>query len=160
MALVELLISPLPAHVRTARLVVTAAARRAGMADELLDELKLALGEACSRAVGLHALHAADVPVSITVEDDATGLLVRVTDVGPPAGQIPGDLSETSFQDDVGGDGDDAVHPDVALAVLAGLVDDLDVATEQPGTVVSMRFPLPPRAVGAGGPGSTVLASS
>jgi hypothetical protein len=33
MALVELLLSPLPAHVRTARLVVVAAARRAGLDD-------------------------------------------------------------------------------------------------------------------------------
>ncbi len=44
MALVELLLTPLPAHVRTARLVVVAAARRAGLDDERVDELRLALG--------------------------------------------------------------------------------------------------------------------
>ena len=69
MALVELLLSPLPAHVRTARLVVVAAARRAGLDDGLVDELRLALGEACSRAVGLHARHAPDQPVRVTVDD-------------------------------------------------------------------------------------------
>ena len=37
MALVELLLTPLPAHVRTARLVGVAAARRAGLDDELID---------------------------------------------------------------------------------------------------------------------------
>ena len=37
MALVELLLSPLPSHVRTARLVAVAAARRAGLDDERVD---------------------------------------------------------------------------------------------------------------------------
>ena len=57
MAVVELLLPALPAHVRTARLVVVAAARRAGLADELVDEVRLAVGEACARAVGMHARH-------------------------------------------------------------------------------------------------------
>jgi anti-sigma regulatory factor (Ser/Thr protein kinase) len=47
MATVELKIPPLPVHVRTARLVGVAAGRRAGLDDVLVDELRLALGEAC-----------------------------------------------------------------------------------------------------------------
>ena len=39
---------------RTARLVGVAVARRAGVAEELLDEVRLAIGEACTRAVALH----------------------------------------------------------------------------------------------------------
>ena len=42
---------------RTARLVAVAVARRAGVADELLDEVRLAIGEACTRAVALHRRH-------------------------------------------------------------------------------------------------------
>ena len=57
MAHVELTLPALPAHVRTARLVGVAAARR-GLDDGLVDEVRLAVGEACSRAVGLHAKHA------------------------------------------------------------------------------------------------------
>ena len=61
MALVELLLSPLPSHVRTARLVVLAAARRAGLEDGLVDEIRLAVSESTSRAVALNARHAAEV---------------------------------------------------------------------------------------------------
>ena len=51
MATVEVTFTPLPVHVRTARLVATAVARRSGVAESLLDEVRLAVGEACSRAV-------------------------------------------------------------------------------------------------------------
>jgi anti-sigma regulatory factor (Ser/Thr protein kinase) len=54
MSTVRLAFSPAPVHVRTARLVGVAVARRAGVAEELLDEVRLAIGEACTRAVALH----------------------------------------------------------------------------------------------------------
>ena len=54
MATVEVTFTPLPVHVRTARLVATAVARRSGVAESLLDEVRLAVGEACSRAVEAH----------------------------------------------------------------------------------------------------------
>src|SRR6266511_3711869 len=54
MPTVRLSFSPAPAHVRTARLVAVAVARRAGVAEELLEEIRIAIGEACSRAVALH----------------------------------------------------------------------------------------------------------
>jgi len=53
MATVRLSFSPAPVHVRTARLVGVAVARRAGVAEELLDEVRLAIGEARTRAVAL-----------------------------------------------------------------------------------------------------------
>ena len=155
MALVELLLSPLPSHVRTARLVVVAAARRAGLEDELVDELRLAVGEACSRAVGLHARHAADVPVKVLVTDDPTGLTVAVVDAGPAAGPAPQDLSEGLLAGDA--DVQDLADPDVSLAVLAGLVDAVDVDPGPTGTTVTMRWPLP---VPVTGPGSTAVSQT
>ena len=154
MALVELLLSPLPAHVRTARLVVVTAARRAGLADEHVDELRLALGEACSRAVALHARHAADTPVSVTVTDNPGGLTVTVSDCGPAAGPVPDDLAGGLFDGSDEGDGE-TTDPDVALAVVTGLVDEVDVSRSESGTVVTMRWPLPTRPLGASGPPST-----
>ena len=46
MPTVEVSFTALPAHVRTARLVALAVARRAGVTDDLLDEIRLAVGEA------------------------------------------------------------------------------------------------------------------
>jgi anti-sigma regulatory factor (Ser/Thr protein kinase) len=136
-ATVELLLSPLPVHVRTARLVGVAAARRAGLPDELVDELRLAIGEACSRAVALNAVHAADIPVRIVLRDDATGLTVEVTDAGPESGPVSDGVEDLL--------GEDELDPRVALAVLAGLVDELEISTTASGTTVTLRWPLPVR---------------
>ena len=155
MAHVELNLPPLPAHVRTARLVVVAAARRAGLDDSLVDELRLALGEACSRAVGLHVKHAPTAQVRVTVADDATGLTVAVADEGPAAEPTSGDLARDMLDSATDDSVDDVVDPDVALAVLKGLVDDIDIDITATGTTVTMRWPLPPRPVGAAGPGGT-----
>lgn len=163
MALVELFLTPLPAHVRTARLVAVAAARRAGLDDERVDELRLALGEACTRAVGLHLRHRVDVPVHVTVSDDPGALTVTVTDRGPAAGPRPDDLAggmlEGSHGDADAADIEALVDPDVALAVVAGLVDDVHVEPGPDGTLVTMRWPLPVRPVGASGTASTAAAS-
>lgn len=163
MAHVELTLSPLAAHVRTARLVGVAAARRAGLDDSLVDEFRLAVGEACSRAVALHRRHAPDVPVRVLLADDPAGLTLTVSDRGPAAGppseDVAGDLLDGGSS---GGDGEFAemVDPDVALAVLAGLVDDCQVEATPVGTTVTLRWPLPVRVVGTAGPGSTALSQA
>jgi anti-sigma regulatory factor (Ser/Thr protein kinase) len=154
MALVELLLSPLPSHVRTARLVVLAAARRAGLEDGLVDEIRLAVSESTSRAVALNARHAAEVPVKILVSDDPTGLTLSVTDAGPAAGPGPDDLSQELL---AGHDEGEAADPDVSLAVLTGLVDEVAIEPAATGTTVTMHWPLP---VGATGPGGTAASQS
>jgi anti-sigma regulatory factor (Ser/Thr protein kinase) len=160
MAHVELTLPPLAAHVRTARLVVVAAARRAGLDDSLVDELRLALGEACSRAVGLHLKHAPSTPVRVIVADDARELTVTVADQGPAATPTSGDLAKDMFDSAADDDIDDLVDPDVALAVLSGLVDECDIDRTDQGTTVTMRWPLPPRPVGVSGPGATAISQT
>ena len=156
MAIVELLLSPLPAHVRTARLVTVTAARRAGLADGLVDEFRFAVGEAASRAVGLNQRHAPGDAVRITVEDGPEGLTVTVTDRGPAAGLAPDDVAAEIFQ---GGDLDDEppLAPDVALALITGLVDTTTVDAGPDGTTVTLRWPL---SAAARAPGSTSVASA
>src|SRR5437763_12371782 len=83
MATVEVTFTALPAHVRTARLVALAVARRVGVADDLLDEVRLAVGEACSRAVGVNQGKSADVPVRMRLSDEQDRFIVDVVDVGP-----------------------------------------------------------------------------
>jgi serine/threonine-protein kinase RsbW len=83
MATVELTFTPLPAHVRTARLVATAVARRSGVEEALLDEVRLAVGEACSRAVEAHRAHCPGEPVQIQLSDHGGRFEVVVTDAAP-----------------------------------------------------------------------------
>ena len=158
MAVVELLLPPTPAHVRTARLVTVAAARRAGLDAGLVDELRLAVGEACTRAVGLHTRYAPTERVALTVTDDVTGLTVAVRDCGPAAGPEVSDVTEGLLDGPPDGSADggaagtspdlDAVDPDVALALLTGLVDEVEVAHDGDGTTVTLRWPLRPRLAG------------
>ncbi len=145
MASVELLLSPLPAHVRTARLVGVAAARRAGLDDDDVADLRLALGEACARAVALHAQHAPDTQVRIVVRDDPSGLVVEVTDCGPPAGPVRTDVSDWLTSDGDAGQDGETPDPELALVVLAGLVDSLTVLPEPTGTTLRMTWPLAAR---------------
>jgi anti-sigma regulatory factor (Ser/Thr protein kinase) len=139
MATVGLKVPATPAHVRTARLVAVAAARRAGLPEDLLDELRLGVGEACARAVSLHLVHAPDVPISLQVTDGDGWLTVTVADAGPPPEReqprLP-DLLRSSLMHA------EPADPRVPLAFLAGLVDDLAVTPGPDGTTVRMRWPL------------------
>src|SRR5579871_1025673 len=89
MATVEVTFTPLPAHVRTARLVATAVARRSGVDEALLDEVRLAVGEACSRAVEAHRRHCPAEPVRIEMTDTGERFVVTVSDHAPAPAPAP-----------------------------------------------------------------------
>jgi serine/threonine-protein kinase RsbW len=115
MPTVEVSFTALPAHVRTARLVATAVARRSGVDEELLDEVRLAVGEACSRAVEAHRLHCPAEPVRIALTDQGGRFEVEVTDTGTPQG--------------------------FGLAVIAELADDVQISETSAGTSIRMSWP-------------------
>lgn len=115
MPTVEVSFTPLPAHVRTARLVATAVARRSGVDEALLEEVRLAVGEACSRAVEAHRRNCPGEPVRIALTDGAGRFEVEVTDTGQPAG--------------------------FGLAVIAELADDVQVSETSAGTSIRMSWP-------------------
>ncbi len=142
MATVELTFSALPAHVRTARLVATAIARRTGVDEALLDEVRLAVGEACSRAVEAHRLHCPGEPIRIELRDDSGRFEVTVTDVAPSE-----DFAE-SFEHpaepaEAGGELA-GLLPDMSgfgIAVIAGLADDVEVIPSPKGMRIKMSWP-------------------
>lgn len=140
---VRLEISPTPAHVRTARLVATAVARRSGVADTALDEIRLAVGEACSRAVSLHREYAPAEMVSVVLEDDGK-FVVAVRDAAPVgADATAADALELVSRIYAGqGRNNDLLPADFGLAVIGGLVDDVEVVPVDPGTIVRMTWPL------------------
>lgn len=146
MATVELRFSALPEHVRTARLVAAAVARRAGVEEAVLDELRLAVGEACSRAVGLHELNGVSAPVRVLLIEEEKRFSIEVGDKAPhaQAGRLPGvredDATAAPAPEEAGGEEED----DMGLAVISGLVDDVEVTAGESGGLIRMSWPTAP----------------
>lgn len=160
--MVEIAFTPLPAHVRTARLVAVAVARRSGVADSLLDEVRLAVGEACSRAVEAHRQHCPAEPVKIELTDSGGRFEVVVTDSAPP-GPVPpstgpgdaalgdavpggsgpgGPLAQAAEVPGAApGNGRGGLSDGLGLAVIAELADDVRISRTAGGISVCMSWP-------------------
>jgi serine/threonine-protein kinase RsbW len=141
MPVVELGFSALPGHVRTARLVAAAFARRVGVDEELLHEIRLAVGEACSRAVTLHRRNCPGDPVTVRLSDDSSMFEVVVID------QVPGDVVDGDVElpaaavlEALPGDPVESLPANVGLAVVTGLVDEVKVESGPDGTAVTMSW--------------------
>ena len=153
MATVEVTFTPLPAHVRTARLVATAVARRSGVDESLLDEVRLAVGEACSRAVEAHQRHCPAEPVKIEMTEQDERFVVTVSDHAPTAparvGTAPasdgGSREGVGYHgagyDGAGHDGGSAIPAGFGLAVISGLADDVRVLSTSSGMSIRMSWP-------------------
>ncbi len=133
MATVELSFTALPAHVRTARLVATAVARRSGVDESLLDEVRLAVGEACSRAVAGHQLYCPAEPVRLALTDVSGRFEVEVTDTCAPDARRPGAAA--------GADPDGPVPSGLGIAVIEGLADEVQISETPGGTSIRMSWP-------------------
>jgi len=162
MATVEVTFTPLPAHVRTARLVATAVARRSGVDESLLDEVRLAVGEACSRAVEAHQKHCPGQPIRVALTDDGERFEVVVTDAVPadvtlppegvpmvaaPAGgngtapgAAPGGGAITEAGSAAANGAILQLPAGVGLAVISGLADDFRISPAGDGTSVAMSW--------------------
>ncbi|WP_432193831.1 ATP-binding protein [Streptomyces sp. bgisy027] len=143
MATVELRFSALPEHVRTARLVAAAVARRAGVDEAVLDEVRLAVGEACTRAVGLHQMVGITAPVKVSLIEEEKQFSIEVGDEAPRS--VPGERASGA----AGDDGEvEAEEDEMGLAVISGLVDDVEVSAGEHGGLIRMTWPTtPPAAV-------------
>ena len=118
---VSLAIPPQPELVRTARLVAGAAARRCGVDEAILDEVRLAVGEACARAVLRHTESGVGADVRLELRDDDSIFAVDVHDSAA--------ASQDSDEDEL------------ALAVITALAADSSVEQVDSGTVVHMSWP-------------------
>jgi anti-sigma regulatory factor (Ser/Thr protein kinase) len=146
MATVEMSFTPLPAHVRTARLVATAVARRSGVDEALLDEVRLAVGEACSRAVEAHQAHCPAEPVRVALTGANGRFEVVVTDTAAQraatVGMENGSVAPGGERPAVAGDaGPLAVPAELGLAVIEGLADDVEIAHTDAGLSIRMSWP-------------------
>ena len=113
MATVELEIPSRTAYVVVARLVLSSLARAAELEEGAVDDLKIAVSEACANAVLSHEQSGTDAPVSIAWDEDPGRIVVQVGDRGP--------AYEPSRPDD-------SLHGsarfDMSIALMKSLVDE------------------------------------
>ena len=150
MATVEMSFTPLPAHVRTARLVATAVARRSGVDEALLDEVRLAVGEACSRAVEAHQEYCPAEPVRVALTGTDGRFEVVVTDTAVQDAEADGPDDGIAGGGGTAGDdrpaaagkpGPQAVPVELGLAVIEGLAYDVEIARTKAGLSIRMSWP-------------------
>jgi anti-sigma regulatory factor (Ser/Thr protein kinase) len=117
-AIVRLAFPPEPRLLGTIRLVVGIVARKAGMGEEGVEDLKVAVSETCAVAVGdLNRAGRLD-PIEIDLGESADRFGIEVRDRAP-ASAAPAE-----------GEIDDR---ELGLALVGALVDDLKTSTLQDG---------------------------
>lgn len=129
-AVVEVSFSALPAYVRTARLIAVEVARRAGIVDATLDEIRLAVGEACAQAVRAHRRHAPHARIGLALAQGDGKFRVEVRDFVPQKGFLPDRRPS------------DAPESELGVALLTSLVDDIHIMRGERGGNITMHWPL------------------
>jgi serine/threonine-protein kinase RsbW len=81
-AQVEIEIPSRTAYVAVVRLALASLARSAGLDEELVDDLKIAVSEACANAVLSNEDADGDAPVTVTWTQSSDGVVVEVGDRG------------------------------------------------------------------------------
>lgn len=141
MSSVRLDVAPDAAHVRVVRLVAVSLARLHGIDEEVVEDVRLAVGEACGRAVAAHVRAAVETPVAVDFEGES-GLTVTVSDtIALP--QTTGAAAVAVLAGEEGtaaGSGDYFEAAPEVIALLEGLADAVTVNTGRAGTAVSLYW--------------------
>lgn len=140
MAAIELEIPPRLDYLAVVRLVVAAAAALdPALPESRLDDLRLAVTEACSNAIKAHRPEAADDPVVVTCHVDADRFVVEIRDRGP--GFDPDAIADLPAPDDP-----KRLQHESGLGVtlIRVLTDDVRFTPTDDGTTVAMTMLRPP----------------
>ena len=133
---VELEIPARPEFVALARLVVSAmASSDAVLSDDQIDDLKLAVSEACTNAIEAHDAIAIDERVLLRCWSDDRALRVTIEDRGPgfdpatlPDHPPPTDPDRLKFERGLG------------IPLIRALVDEVEIASSTEGTHVRLAM--------------------
>jgi anti-sigma regulatory factor (Ser/Thr protein kinase) len=121
-ATVRLAFPPEPRLLGTVRLVVGIVARKAGMGEEGIEDLKVAVSETCAVAVGDLNRAGRPDPIEIDLVESADRFGIEVRDRAPAPTAAPGDPADGEIDD-----------RELGLALVGALVDDLKTSTLQDG---------------------------
>lgn len=128
---VELHLPPDVQYVGLARLVLTVAARQAGMADERVEDLKIAVSEATTNAIMAHRRFQEPRPVVLCfgpTADNAFG--VTIVDTGPGFEPPPPEAFDVR---------DWTQESGLGVTLIRGLADEVEFVRGQ-GMRVNMHF--------------------
>ena len=115
-------------YVGLARLVVTVAARQAGMQDERIEDLKIAVSEVTTNAIVAHQRSDGAAPVVLSFgRTGSKQFAVSIDDGAPPS------------DEEGSGPGDWTPEGGLGITLIRGLADDVEFGSEA-GNVVHMRF--------------------
>jgi len=134
--MVELEIPPRSAYVGVVRLAVASLGRSLDLDDEAVDDLKIAVSEACTNAVMSNKEAGSNDPVSVKWSVDPGRIVVEVSDRGT--------IYESRGDDDSLSSGGIGARVTMSVAMLSSLVDDFKI-TPLPdgGSCARLVFPLP-----------------
>jgi serine/threonine-protein kinase RsbW len=143
---VELEIPARPEFVALARLVVSAmASTDAVLTDDQVDDLKIAVSEACTNAIEAHDAIATEERVLLRCWSDDHGLLVTIEDRGGgfdpstlPDHPPPTDPERLKFERGLG------------IPLIRALVDEVEISSSSAGTLVRLGMWHGRRSNGAG----------
>jgi anti-sigma regulatory factor (Ser/Thr protein kinase) len=122
-ATVRLAFPPEPRLLGTVRLVVGVVARKAGMDEEGIEDLKVAVSETCAVAVGDLSRAGRRDPIEVDLVEAADRFGIEVRDRAPAATQGRPEVQA----------GDEVDDRELGLALVGALVDDLKTSTNEDG---------------------------
>jgi serine/threonine-protein kinase RsbW len=115
MASVEIQIPPLPEYVGVVRLALGSLARTAGMDEDSIDDLRIAISEACTNAVVAASEGGDREPITVTWEPNETSVGVEISGIGSAPDER--DIDTQGF----------STRSAMAEALLKSLVDGYEV---------------------------------
>lgn len=97
--MVEIAIPPRSAYVGVVRLALSSLARASGIDEDVVDDLKMAVSEACANAVIAHEEAASQAPVEVTWSQAEDELVIEVRDhvTNPEVSLDPDDQDSQGF---------------------------------------------------------------
>ena len=122
MPAIEIAIPPRSVYVGVVRLTVTSLARNAGLNEDRVDDLRIAVTEACTSAVLAHEAAGNDEPVVVKWSEEADRFVVEVEGRVKP---VEGNLEDSHGF---------STREVLSHALVESLVDDSELTSTDEGT--------------------------